>query len=71
MKMLISIILTLFLIQSCSGNYTNGPDSEKEQVSESELEFNDEIDFIYDHGSDDDNNEFDYDSDSEDSLTSV
>ena len=75
MKLLIPIIFAIFMIQSCSDNYTNNPDNE-EQVSESELEFNNEIDFIYDDGTDDnsdseENNGSSDDDDSDGNLTSV
>ena len=74
MKILIPLILALFMIQSCSDNNTDNPDDE-EQVSESELEFNNEIDFIYDDGADDsdseDNNGSSDDDDSDENLIKV
>ena len=57
MKILIPIILAIFMTQSCSGSNTNNPISEEKSESEElELEFSNENDFIYDDGSDDDNN---------------
>ena len=53
MKKFILVILISFLMQSCSDVNTNNYDIEDEQVSETELEFNGENDFIYDDGSGD------------------
>ena len=69
MKILISIIFAIFMIQSCGDNNINNSDNLEEQVSESELEFNNnEIDFIYD---DEDDNDSSDDNDSDQNLTSI